>query len=604
MAGPKSREEQLRLWEEQSRVRQRDRLAYFRKEFGVEPDLPTEKKAKEIYSKIQKDEPYFKTAMAGPSARMQSLVSSDAFREALIGAEGAGKEEQRFADKASDALTWAIEAFGDAYGAYSNTQAVEGVRQSHQLKRLLKMKGPGGATFYQAMKAAAAKNGTLDTFYDDLAYVNSAFKMGIDLEKMDPDFKKEAHPEHTSTWADYKREHLDNIPHDPEKKKDCLAKVLVGAFEAGLPDAQKDAFSPEKAEKFAQQIKKRPVFKKFCEDPVRVKELLKEDPKDPDKHFNAVMGLYSPFAKVPKEKCNEALRKIKGMLPHMDGPKGHGKEWKALVESVSTIDLNDPKNSGPKKLQEIFDKTCGYAKGRKSLRGKQSDQNLVDQSFDVLAELGKCGPYAKMAAETVIDRTNEVRLGHDRNYDTISLSDFGASKAVRHSNHKKTYRALDVLPEEARSLPEIPKKKRGVASPLAEYTQELAPLASDNVLNEVEAAQAVALAVALSKAPVYYYSGDANKELSKGMKKYGRTVIDGTALLEGVMKLQMQDPAVKQLAEKYKDPEARKALFAGGRPEQALGKPGSAFDVSKLDVQKITQEYEAAKNPLQQQAGL
>ena len=143
-----------------------------------------------------------------------------------------------------------------------------------------------------------------------------------------------------------------------------------------------------------------------------------------------------------------------------------------------------------------------------------------------------------------------------------------------------------------------------MASPLAEYTQELAPLASDKVLNEVEAAQAVALAVALSKAPVYYYSGDANKELSKGMKKYGRTVIDGTALLEGVMKLQTQDPAVKQLAEKYKDPEARKALFAGGRPDQALGKPGSAFDVSKLDVQKITQEYEAAKNPLQQQAGL
>ena len=31
MAGSKSKEEQLRIWEEQSRVRQRDRLRYFRK---------------------------------------------------------------------------------------------------------------------------------------------------------------------------------------------------------------------------------------------------------------------------------------------------------------------------------------------------------------------------------------------------------------------------------------------------------------------------------------------------------------------------------------------------------------------------------------------
>jgi hypothetical protein len=641
MAG--SREEKLKKWEEESKVRQSQRLAYFRREFGVEPDLPPTEKAGEIYGHIKRNEPYFKTAMAGPTARMQQLANSPEFREALIGKEPTAEEferdpalrkawktDKRFADKASDALTWCTDAFGDAYGAYSNSQGTEGVRQSHQFKRMLRMKGPKGTTFFESMKAAAEKNGTLDTFYEDMSYINRTFQMGLDLEKMDPAFKREAHPEHTATWADYRREHLDNIPYDTEKKKDCLAKVLVSAFEAGAPDFVQKPFSPEKAEKYAKQVKEQPIFKKICENPAMVRELLKEDPADPNKHYNTLMSMYRPFGAVPKAKANEVLRNIKGMLPMMDDAKAHDGKWKELVESIKTIDLNDPDNSGEKKLQELYDKTCGFAKGKKSMRRKQADQNCYDQSMDVLAELAKCGPFAKASAETVIDRTNEVRLGHDKNYDKISLSDFGANKMELHTNRQTAKYALDKF-KDPKVFPSLPKKYIKTATTVADYTKDLAPLASNETLSEMDAQSLIAEALVLSETPAYYYdNAKVTNELSRKMRVGGKAVLANAQALQDKIINKMNDPVVKKLAEKYKDPEARKELFEGGslegafkksnviytdgkhiKPDPKLTAPKRTvklnkdpeFDVSKFDAQKLVKEYEAAKNPVQQ-AGL
>ena len=646
----KSRDEFLDKAEANSKIRQRKRLDYYQKQFGQQPKLPTEKKAKEIYSHINKYEPYFKTAMAGPTARMQSLVSSPEFKEALYSGPiddeptKEQKQEIRFANKASDALTWSIEAFGDAYGSYSDTQAVEGVRQSHQFKELLGTRGPNGGTFYDAMKAAAIKQGKLDTFYNDMAYIDHAFQMGIDLPKRDPESVKKAHPEHTTTWADYKREHLDNVPHEPEAKKDYLAKVLVSAFEEGVTPVRQRPFSPDRAEKFAKQLKEQPVFKKFCEDPGRVNDLLKNDPSKPGKHYNALMNMYRPFGNISKEKANSVLRKIKGMLPYMEGKEAHNNKWKELVESIETIDLDDPNNSGEKKLQELFDKTTGYEKGRKSLRKKEVERKCFDQSMDVLAELAKCGQYAKAAAETVVDRTNEVRLGHDRNYSKIGLGDFGASKIVKHTNKRQSRFATDELPEYPSMLPPMPEKQLGKASPVGEYTELLEPLASDRQLNDLEAVQAVATAIALSKTPVYFYNVKPDRaDMQRALKQGGKAVVNGTRLQMSIMTLQ-NDPEVQKIAKKYKDPEARKVLFKDGRPQDALvtdkidvvkGKEQQTFkrselplnnegrpdltklrpdhvthyykkvnvDVSKFNAGIITQEYEQAKGPVQNQTG-
>lgn len=668
MSDPKSKEEQLNKFERESKVRQKERLQDYEKAYGQKPNIPSISKAEEIYDNINNTEPYFKTAMVGPTARLQQIVSSPEFKAALLekpSAEGAGKapepskKEKKFAEKASGALRWAVDAFGDAYGGYSNSQAVEGVRQSHQFKELLNTRGPNGRTFYEAMKIAAKKievddpkraeddpkKTLFDDFYDDLAYIDHAFKMGIDLPKRDPESKVKVHPELITNWSDYKREYMNNVPHDPEEKKDCLARVLLGSFEAGLAPENRDAFSLKSADKFVAVLKKKPIFKKLCEDPARVNELLKADPNDPEKHYKALLDIYNPFANVSKEKANAALLKIKSMLPHMDGKEGRGDKWKELVKSIESIDVNDPKNSGKKKLKEIFDKTTDYSKGKKSLRTKKADQNRFDQSMDVLAELGNCSVSAKMAAEAVIDRTNEVRLGHDRNYKEIKLKGFGASQIGKHTNKRPAKYATDVLPDDPRALPPMPEKQMNAMSPVAEYTDVLEPLASDRHLNDVEAIQSVASAIALSRAPVYYYDKEPKqKDTLKMLKEKGKAVLNSSRLLNDVMKLQ-NDPEVKKIAMKYKDPEARKELFAEGRPELALvteknkinknakenktykrselplNKKGDpdltklkpdkvikayskvGFDVSKFDAKKITQEYEQAKNPVQKMPG-
>ena len=87
-------------------------------------------------------------------------------------------------------------------------------------------------------------------------------------------------------------------------------------------------------------------------------------------------------------------------------------------------------------------------------------------------------------------------------------------------------------------------------------------LASDKTLSEGDALSDVAAALALAETQVYYRAGHSGKKGSM-IKSADHTVIDADAYTQKKVAM-LSDPAVKELAKKYRDPEARRALFPQG----------------------------------------
>ena len=195
----------------------------------------------------------------------------------------------------------------------------------------------------------------------------------------------------------------------------------------------------------------------------------------------------------------------------------------------------------------------------------------------MLSVLAGSGPYAKLAAEAVVDRINEVRIGHNSKYKTIQLEAFGKDKIKKHNNHPVIAKGLDVLPEDLKLLPVFQKRnpnnpdEENKFCPLQEYTGFITPLYSDNDVSQVELQSAIATAVVLSKKQLYYFHGSSEHEaMNRKMAKYGRVVFSGDPTNE-IFKLS-QSPEIRRLAEKYSKPEARAELrrqVGLQEPEQA-----------------------------------
>ena len=546
-----------------------------------------------VYEKIMKD-PHYSKLMSVAAGVLQTLSNTASLKESL-------------GEKDADTFSDIAYTLSDTYSHYESN-AKEGIALAKSLKSFLRKKDANGRKYYDALKTAAVESGIpMKTFYESLYYLDDKLEVGLDLPSLD----RESVPPKTRiqgerSWENYCKAHLTGLPYTQKGKADYLAKALTGAFFAGErsrnPNAAETPFSTSAARKYTEQIKKMPVFKQLCKDPQAIDRLLKEGAEDPAKLFDTAVRMHEPFYQIPKEKAAEVLEKLKAMQPLMDGPDEHDEKWKALQDSISEIDLEDPQKSGTLKLKEIFNNTCAYMKGKKSLRKTEEGRRCFDQSMDILAELALCGEHAEAAAQSVIDRTNEVRLGHNKNYDEISLKDFGANKILNHMNrqdeelaqeYRDTLIARNGLPAEKKrnikvfeDLPELdftlleplPKGKLNSAMKVKDAVVECRPFASDAPLSFNDAKDQVAMILALSECQMFF----------KKSRENGKSAVMFDSM-EYMPKFNnyMQDKTVHELAKKCMSPEGRRPYINGIGKEDAL------------DAKKLREDYAQVKKEME-----
>ncbi|MBO4888916.1 MAG: hypothetical protein J5589_11485 [Firmicutes bacterium] len=242
-------------------------------------------------------------------------------------------------------------------------------------------------------------------------------------------------PTEEKSWKNYRILHLRGVDPSQENFQENLAKSIVATFQMTRPQNQQNAFSVKLARSQAQQLMNLPTFKTFCQYPSLVRKYL-----NGDKLFQACGGLFRPFHLTDKNKGIEILQALKKMPEKMDDPKNQSKEWKALIKTLKNIDPYVDDAEQEKQLQAAYDATAAYMKGRKSVRSTQEEQNQFDQSMDVLATLAKANDFAKVAANVIVDRTNEVRDRIFHKHQSVSLGNYGEDKLEQHMNQDRVRR--------------------------------------------------------------------------------------------------------------------------------------------------------------------
>ena len=610
---------------------------------------------------------YYRNTMANITGRLQTIAISEEFQAALDGkdlneiasekemAKQARERKENYpykkyesenekTQKAVDDLMDITLGLRDSYGAAPRIEVqkkllaenkekeitrqaakmrLKGFRKGYKLfDYIYKNKDEQGQRYLEAMKKAAVANGIpISTLYDDLQYIDEKLKLGLQLEKWQPEavVGKTTIPGERS-WDNYAAAHLQNVPHTLKGKEEYLAKAMAGAFNAEhgrMKPADAEKFSTKAARNYAEKIQAMPAFKQMCKEPLRVRALIEAGKKDPKTLFDTTVRMHRPFYKMDQSKMRETLKKLKQMEPLLDSSEGSSSKWKKLKESIRTINPDDPK--GAEKLQEILDNTCGYMKGIKKLRGNEHDRKQFDQSLDILSVLSEGSDYAKYSAQAVVDRINEVRRGADRNYDPISLSEYGAAHLSAHTNspdmnqireYEKAVRTSEYKPAEKEKLVRygsdklpadpselIPWTKNikghpdGFKSTIAMYKE----FASGKEMNAMQIKNDLGVLLAVADSQLYYMK---NRETGHSTIVYNQDEI-----LMKNMQL-MNDPAVDELAKQYAEhPEKRLALTAL-IPGENKDDPNAerSGDVKTLDLSQLKKDYEEAKKSLEKQA--
>ena len=227
------------------------------------------------------------------------------------------------------------------------------------------------------------------------------------------------------TWLGYMEAHKIN-PLPQGKENETLAKLLVGA---NMSSGHK-LFSVDLARAYANKIQTYPAFKQLLKKETLVNRILRKE-STPEEVAKVAQGIVHPFY-GKRERQIVILKELKELGRHMDGPAGRTRKWKALVNSIDSIDVNDPNLDPEKKLKEIYDRTEEYMKGKKRIRSSNDGQQRFKQALDVLGVLGGTSPYAKDASRTIVDRINEVRSKHGE--EGVVFDNYGLLSTVAHEN--------------------------------------------------------------------------------------------------------------------------------------------------------------------------
>ncbi len=335
-----------------------------------------------------------------------------------------------------------IKKLAEGFQSLKNAQSKEDVRRGLQqisgLKEFLHGMDTDGQSGYDKVKGLFGDDNT--DLYRSLSYLENTLQVDLEVSgKLDRDYQpawQVTDTAATSPWEAYARQQLANTKMlKTEKEKiDCIAKAAVGKFmhalpvlkaEPGTEPGPEEVFSVSKAEAYAKQLKDNPNFKHYFKDPKDIEKHM----KDPNHLVSTCANITRPFHNIDRKKQREILEALVSQNVVFGGYKDKsgnitgGKEWREYQKSLASINLDDPDSYG-NQLQNVFDKASGYMKGRKSLRRSKPAQTKFDLAMTSIAQLSKAGEFAHNAAQTLMDRTNEVRLGHDKNYQPQTLNDY------------------------------------------------------------------------------------------------------------------------------------------------------------------------------------
>ena len=430
------------------------------------------------------------------------------------------------------------------------------------------------------------------------------------------------------SWLKYVERHRpeEGKQYNPQQKKTLLSKMMVAAnihaSNSQMPEGRKVAFNLNAARELSSKLMDKWAFKHITRDPYQLNELLT---KEPAELAEVTQGIRRPFARMSAEDRKAKIKELKDMLPYMDKKDGRSSKYKQMYESIEGIteeqlngleECDDPKKNGEELLQNIFNCTEKYQKGKKSLRSKPDQACRFDQSVDILACLGKSTNAAKNMTEGLIDRINDVRSGHGQ--PMYTSSQYGDKKCFQeHSNATRIYKAKLqeykvrknqgvqgltepkdpwFVPPKPRNI--LPKNENATLLDYEKYKESPESLnqfkgdsgdfvdppanmhkatwgAYRNVeLDRDQAKEIIAGALAAKDTPLLY---------SKAWNKVG---CDDT-VFQANYEAYMNDPSVEALAAKLQSPEARSKYFAD--------KENMRFE--NLNVEGLTQDYQQIANP-------
>ena len=491
--------------------------------------------------------------------------------------------------------------------------------------------------------------------YDELRKVDEYFGLGLDVpelqlgtegaakqkaaeekkkaaeekKKLDEEKRQEKAREaekNKPSWLKYVELHRPKAgkTYSLKEKKELLAKMMVAAnvhaSNVNNPDDPKP-FDLSAARKLSSKLMDKWAFKHRTRDGYYIDELLNKEPAD---LAAVVQDIRRPFAGMSLEDRKNKIKELKGMLQYMDPKEGRSDKYKKMYESIEGVteeqlnslqDCDDPKKNGEELLQNIFDSTEKYQKGKKSLRSKPDQACRFDQSVDILACLGNSTAAAKNMAEGLIERINDVRTGHGQ---PTYISFYCGEKEhfKEHSNQYRLYQkqmelykaqkraGLQNLTEPKDPFAEPPKPRNILAknenatmldlktykdSPESlntfqgdsgdftdspeKYTFYWWQHYKDQEMPLDQAKESIAGALAAKETPLLY---------SAAWKKVG---CDGNVFKANYQQY-INDPNVEELAKKLQDPEERKKLFEEGKEITAENLKAEALDA---EYQKIAQ---------------
>ena len=430
------------------------------------------------------------------------------------------------------------------------------------------------------------------------------------------------------SWQKYVELHRpkEDKQYKTKEKKELLAKMMVAANVHATnttKDAeQKTPFNLDAARKFSSKLMDQWAFKHITRDPFTLNSWLE---KEPAAMAEAVQKIRRPFAEMTVEERKEKIKELKDRLKYMDPREGRSSKYQRMYDSIDGIteeqlnnleECDDPKKNGEELLQNVFNSTEQYQKGKKSLRSKPDQACRFDQSVDILACLGQSTPAAKNMTEGLIDRINDVRESHGQpqyaSFECGKEENFRTHSNItrKYNDRMRAYRAQtqqgvqglkepkdpwaeppkprNILPknenatyldyEKYKDSGESLNKFTGDSGDFVDRPQDVSvtywDYFKDRDMPLDYAKQTIASTLAAKKTPLLY---------SDAWKKVG---CDETVFKANYQEL-MNDKAVTELAKKLSSPEARQKFFAEGQE----------MSIDTLNAEALEQEYQSIAQP-------
>ena len=207
------------------------------------------------------------------------------------------------------------------------------------------------------------------------------------------------------------------------KAPEYIAKSMVAA----AFDGTNKPFSVGLARTYASNLMENPAFKQLTKSMTHIENHLHMNNAQTRTALNKMLW---PFRRDPATQ-RQTLEFLRGMLEHIDGPRGRTSKWQRLYNSINDIDLDKP-NEYEKQLKNVYKAAENYIKGKKRVRHSLDGRKRFDQALDVLATLGGMDEYTELTVKPLFERTNVIRDKHHE--DRVDYDDYGAAKVVNHKN--------------------------------------------------------------------------------------------------------------------------------------------------------------------------